>query len=164
LKIQNLRGNVGTRIEKAEAGTFDAIILAAAGLKRLHFANQIRQYFDPRKFIPAIGQGVIGIECRENDIKTRELISVLDHLPTRICVTAERAMNQQFGGNCQIPIAAYAILENQQLRIDGLVGKPDGSKILRSFKIGKSEEAEQLGIALAEELFSQGAKEILNKI
>lgn len=164
LTFKNLRGNVGTRLQKLEQNEFDAIILAAAGIKRLQQEKKIRQYFAADKIIPAIGQGAIGIECRENDMTTRKLIAVLDDLLTRYCITAERAMNAQFGGNCQIPIAAHAIISNQELHIYGMVGKIDGSEIIRSHKKGKITDAEQLGIALAQDLFAQGAKEILENL
>lgn len=161
LNFKNLRGNVGTRLQKLEHGEFDAIILAAAGIKRLQQEKKIRQYFPADKIIPAIGQGAIGIECRENDLPTQQLISVLDDLPTRHCITAERAMNAQFGGNCQIPIAAHAIIANNELHIHAMVGKVDGSEILRSYKKGRITDTEQLGIAVAEDLFAQGARKIL---
>ena len=164
LKFVNLRGNVGTRLQKLQQGNFDAIILAAAGLKRLNEEKMIREYFSVEKIIPAIGQGAIGIECRSEDHKTRELIAVLDDLPTRHCVLAERAMNAKFGGNCQIPIAAHAVIIKEQLHIHGMVGKIDGSEILRSFRSGKISEAEQLGSALADDLFTLGAAKILQNL
>lgn len=160
----NLRGNVETRLQQLMEKKFDAIVLAAAGLKRLHKMQNVREYFDPKKFIPAIGQGAIGIECRENDTQMQELIAVLDHLPTRYCVTAERAMNFQFGGNCQIPIAAYATLQQQQLEIQAMIGKPDGSLILKSFRTGNIADAEGLGCRAAEDLFAQGAAKILQEL
>lgn len=161
---ENLRGNVETRLQKLIEKKFDAIVLAAAGLKRLHQTNMIQEYFNPEKFIPAIGQGAIGIECREQDMQIRELIAVLDHLPTRYCVTAERAMNFQFGGNCQIPVAAYAMLKQDRLQIQAMIGKPDGSLILKSFKTGEPVDAEMLGYQVAEDLFAQGAREILQEL
>lgn len=161
VEIKNLRGNVGTRLQRLTEGNFDAIILAAAGLERLHETHNIREYFNPEKFVPAIGQGAIGIECREKDKRTRELIAPLNDEATRVCITAERAMNYQFGGNCKTPVAAYATLQEQQLSMQGLIGKADGSLILRSFKTGTAKNAEKLGSAIAEDLFAQGAKEIL---
>lgn len=161
LKILPLRGNVGTRLEKLNRGEFSAIILAAAGLKRLNLLHLVRSYFNPKKFVPAIGQGAIGIECRTDDAETFALIKNLNHQATYTCVIAERSMNAQFGGNCYTPIAAHATLENNQLRLHGLIGKTDGSVILNSIKLDSPENAEQLGIAVAEELFAQGAQEIL---
>ncbi len=164
LEFRFLRGNVGLRLEKLIKGEYDAIILAAAGLKRLHETKNVVEYFNPSQFIPAIGQGAIGIECRRDDIKTQLILAELDHLPTRICVTAERAFNEKFGGNCQIPLAAHAILENNELKIDGLFGRPDGSVLLRDHQRGKPEQALELGHALAANLFAQGAGEILKEI
>lgn len=162
IEIRNLRGNVGTRLQRLKTdGYFDAIILAAAGLERLQITDYAREYFDPENFVPAIGQGAIGIECRAADEAIRELIAPLNDVATQTCVVAERAMNAQFGGNCKTPIAAYATLQQQKLRIQGLVGKIDGSLILKSFKIGAAKDAEKLGIAVAEDLFAQGAEEIL---
>jgi hydroxymethylbilane synthase len=161
LRILPLRGNVGTRLEKLDRGEFSAIILAAAGLKRLNQLHLVRSYFDPKKFVPAIGQGAIGIECRTDDPETLAIIKPLDHTLTRVCVTAERSMNAQFGGNCYTPIAAYATLENNRLLLHGLIGKTDGSVMLNSIKSDLPEKAEQLGIAVAKDLFSKGAKELL---
>jgi hydroxymethylbilane synthase len=161
-EIKHLRGNVGTRIERLKENYFDAIILAAAGLERLHETKYIREYFSPEQFIPAIGQGAIGIESRADDARIESIISALNDLPTYQCISAERSMNYQFGGNCQIPIGAYATIKNQQLKIIGMVGKPDGSKILRNERVGNKNDAVQIGFALAQDLMAQGAKEILN--
>lgn len=163
LEFKFLRGNVGSRLGKLTQGEYDAIILAAAGLKRLKETKHIVEYFNPSYFIPAIGQGAIGIECRSDDIKIKSLLANLDHAPTRICVTAERAFNEKFGGNCQIPLGAHAILENNQLKIEGLFGRPDGSLLLRSQQLGTPEQATVLGHALAADLFEQGAADILQE-
>ena len=164
LQITPLRGNVNSRLQKLDGGNFSAIVLAAAGMKRLGEQQRIREFFAPEKFIPAIGQGAIGIECREDDIATRNLIDSLDHQPTRNCVTAERAMNQHFGGNCQIPIAAHAVLLKDQVRLVGLIGKTDGSKVLRSEKTSSVDAATNLGKAVAADLLKQGAAKILQEL
>lgn len=164
LKIMPLRGNVGTRLKKLEDNEFTAIILAAAGLKRLNLLHIINSYLDPKKFVPAIGQGALGIECRKDDTAVLNLIAPLDHQFSRICVTAERAMNKQFGGNCYTPIAAYATLQKQKLHLHGLVAKTDGSVILNSIHSASAENPEQLGITVAEDLFAQGARDILQNV
>jgi hydroxymethylbilane synthase len=164
LKFEALRGNVDTRLSKLDGGQFDAIILAAAGLKRLGKVNRIRQYFAPPEVLPAIGQGAIGIECRTNDAELRERLAILDHLPTRYCVTAERAMNHVLNGSCQVPIAAHATLLGEIVHLHGLVGSPDGKLILKGAKQGHYHESEALGKALAEDLIAQGADKILSAV
>lgn len=161
---ENLRGNVETRLQKLVDKKYDAIVLAAAGLERLQRNEMVREYFDPEQFVPAIGQGAIGIECRQDDKQIQDLIAVLDHLPTRYCVTAERAMNFQFGGNCQIPVAAYAKLNQGQLQIKAMIGKPNGSLLLRSMAMGNPAHAESLGHQAAMDLFAQGAEKILREL
>ena len=162
--IAMLRGNVNTRLGKLDAGEFDAIILAAAGLKRLGLAQRIAAYIDFNTCLPAIGQGAIGIECRHDDPEINALVAQLDHAPTHHCVTAERAMNLSLEGGCQVPIGGYAELTNDQLRLRGLVGYPDGSHIIRSDITGAVEQAEQIGTLVATELLSKGAKLILDKV
>lgn len=162
--LKDLRGNINTRIARLDAGEFDGIILAAAGVERLNLTDRISDYLTPELCLPAVGQGALGIECREDDAELITLLKVLDHPPTRQCVLAERAFNEGLGGGCHVPIAAYAQLQNQQLRLRGLVGKPDGSLVLRDEIIGSSADAEQLGKQLAEKLLSQGAGEILRAV
>lgn len=162
LELLNLRGNVGSRLQKLKAGQFDAIILAAAGLKRLQLTDQIRQYFTLTEMIPAIGQGALGIECRREDSETKKLISFLDHPNSRHCILAERAMNAEFGGNCQIPIGAYADIQSGKLQIMGIVGgQTPQPVILRSQIEGEPATAELLGKQLAQDLIRQGAWDIL---
>src|SRR3989344_1737213 len=132
LAITMLRGNVNTRLTKLDAGEFDAILLAVAGLKRLGFENRIRVALDPHELLPAVGQGAIGIECRVSDARTHELLAPLDHAATRICVEAERALNAHLEGGCQVPIGGYAVLEGATLHLRGLVGDPDGSRVIRA--------------------------------
>lgn len=161
LRIDWLRGNVNTRLAKLDAGEFDAIILAASGLQRLGFAERIRAALTPEQCLPAIGQGVLAIEIRRDDEVLRALIAPLAHAETTLRITAERALNQTLNGGCQVPIAGYAILEQDQLYLRGLVGKPDGSQILRAEIRGSSSRAHELGVQLAQQLLAQGADRIL---
>ncbi|MDH3388583.1 MAG: hydroxymethylbilane synthase [Gammaproteobacteria bacterium] len=164
LKVDWLRGNVNTRLGKLDAGEFDAIILAASGLQRLGFGARIRAAIPPEECLPAIGQGVLGIEIRSDDDELRALIAPLAHAETTLRVTAERALNQTLNGGCQVPIAGYAVLEQGQLHLRGLVGEPDGSKILRAEVRGDSAAAHQLGVRLAQQLLAQGADRILARL
>ena len=164
LQVDWLRGNVNTRLSKLDAGEFDAIILAAAGLQRLGFAERIKAAIEPEECLPAIGQGVLGIEIRGDDQQLRELIAPLGHAETTLRVAAERALNQTLSGGCQVPIAGYALLEQDQIYLRGLVGEPDGSKILRAEIRGSSSEAHDLGIQLAHQLLAQGADRILARL
>ncbi len=161
LKIHFLRGNVNTRLAKLDAGEYDAIILAAAGLIRLGFEARIRASISAEHSLPAGGQGAVGIECRVGDAELQQLLTPLNHTETALRVTAERAMNKHLNGGCQVPIACYAILEGEQLWLRGLVGEPDGSRLLRAEQRGSAEDAERLGIEVAEALLAQGAGEIL---
>jgi len=161
LRIEPLRGNVNTRLRKLDAGDYDAVILAAAGLMRLGFEERIRVRLDPAESLPAIGQGAIGIECRADDDRVNALITPLHHTPTADCVHAERALNNRLMGGCQVPIAGHAVLEDDSLYLRGLVGTPDGKRILRGERRSPRTEAESLGTALANDLLEQGAGEIL---
>ncbi|AEF20383.1 hydroxymethylbilane synthase [Pseudomonas fulva] len=164
LKIHFLRGNVNTRLAKLDAGEYDAIILAAAGLIRLGFEDRIRASITVEHSLPAGGQGAVGIECRVGDAELQQLLSPLNHTETALRVTAERAMNKRLNGGCQVPIACYAILEGEQLWLRGLVGEPDGSRLLRAEQRGSAEDAERLGIEVAEALLAQGAGDILKAV
>jgi len=164
LEVDWLRGNVNTRLAKLDAGDFDAIILAASGLQRLGFDERIRTAIPPEECLPAIGQGVLGIEIRRDDEQLRELISPLAHAETTLRITAERALNQTLNGGCQVPIAGYAVLEQDQLYLRGLVGEPDGSEILRAEVRGSSDQAHELGVELAQQLLAQGAGRILARL
>lgn len=164
LQIKDLRGNVNTRLGKLDHSEYDAIILASAGLKRLGFEERIQQFLDPEISLPAVGQGAVGIECRVNDDRINELIAPLNHEETQICVLAERAMNERLEGGCQVPIAGYAILEYGQLKMRGLVGRPDGKQVVRGEIEGPRKAAVQLGTALADDLLSRGAGEILKEV
>ena len=164
LQIRTLRGNVGTRLSKLDNGDYDAIILAAAGLKRLGLAERIREVFKPDIMLPAIGQGAIGIECRQEDVETRQLISVLNDTLTVQRLTAERALNERLGGGCQVPIAGFAQIDENRLELRGLVGDVQGKQILRHTVHGAVAEAHNLGIELANELLAQGAETLLRSI
>ncbi|WP_335952150.1 hydroxymethylbilane synthase [Acinetobacter beijerinckii] len=164
LEIIDLRGNVGTRLSKLDDGLYDAIILASAGLKRLGLADRIRHSLDPVISLPAVGQGALGLECRENDHELLALIQPLQHQETSICVRAERAFNAYLEGGCQVPIAGYATLVNPQLKIEGRVGSVDGKTLLKETLEGSADEAEQLGEQLAQRLLAQGAGELLKAL
>lgn len=164
LCIKDLRGNVGSRLQKLDNGEYDAIILASAGLLRLELGQRISAYIQPETILPAAGQGAVGIECRQNDAVTQNLIAVLNDPDTSIRVTAERAMNRHLQGGCQVPIGAFAEISGSSLGLRGLVGSVDGSRILYDQVDGSIDDAEALGITLAEKLLSAGAKEILQEV
>ncbi len=163
-EILSLRGNVNTRLFKLDAGEYDAIILASAGLKRLGMAERISQCLDVGVSLPAIGQGAIGIECRADDLEINEMLEVLHDSETGLCVTAERAMNARLNGGCQVPIAGFAETQGEQLFMRGLVGSPDGSVIYRAERTGGLDMAEAIGKMIAEDLLSQGADKILQAL
>jgi hydroxymethylbilane synthase len=163
LVFQSLRGNVNTRLQKLDEEKYDAIILAAAGLIRLSLEHRITEYLPIDTCMPAVGQGALGIECRTDDHDIRDLISVLDHAPTRCCILAERAMNLALGGNCHVPISGYAVLDDDLLIVRGVVASPDGKQVIRGEMRGLAESAEFLGEALGEDLLTRGAKEILEQ-
>lgn len=162
--IKNLRGNVNTRLRKLDEGEYDAIILAAAGLIRLKMQNRITSLIEPEVSLPAVGQGAVGIECRLDDEQTITLLKPLEDAKTRIRVTAERAMNLKLQGGCQVPIGSFATLENEQLFLRGLVGSVDGKEIIRKEITGHQNDAQQLGVSLAEQLLACGAEEILAEV
>jgi hydroxymethylbilane synthase len=198
LTIEQLRGNLDTRLRKLDEGQFDAIILAAAGIKRLGLQNRITELLPFEISLPAIGQGAVGIECRIDDESINNLIAPLNHPETSICVKAERAFLKRLEGGCQVPVAAYAriinqksevrsqksnpptppfrkggrgrindssfITPNSKLIMDGLVGSIEGDRIIKGYIEGSPELAESLGITLAEDILSRGAKEILDEV
>ncbi len=164
LKILDLRGNVNSRLRKLDDDEYDAIILAAAGLIRLGFHDRITQFIDTDTSLPAIGQGAVGIECRSGDARINALLAPLNHRPTQIRVLAERAMNNRLEGGCQVPIGGHATLDGDAIHLRGLVGEPDGSKIISGEVRGLASDAEALGIKLADDLLSRGAATILNKL
>jgi hydroxymethylbilane synthase len=171
LKLKNLRGNVNTRLAKLDDGEYDAIILAAAGLKRLELDQRITGFIEPSDCLPAAGQGIIGIECRIDDEAVNQLINPLNNLEATIQIRAERSANEQLGGGCHVPVAIFSELSQHgfpeslvsrvELQIRALVGHIDGSVMLRSEKRGSAAEPEKLGIEIANDLNKQGAGEIL---
>ena len=164
LEIIDLRGNVGTRLSKLDAGNYDAIILASAGLKRLGLADRIRHTLKPAVSLPAVGQGALGLECRDRDQAVLDLILPLLHAETDVCVRAERAFNAYLEGGCQVPIAGYATLQNGKIAIEGRVGSVDGATLLKAELQGDVNQAEQLGVALAQNLLAQGAGDLLKAL
>lgn len=164
LKIHNLRGNVGSRLSKLDNNQYDAIILAAAGLNRLNMSTRITQILPEDICLPAVGQGAIGIECRLDNQACLNVLTSLNDPQTALCIQAERAMNNRLKGGCQVPIAGYAQIKDSQLHMKGLVGMPDGSQIIYDEQHGSINQAEDIGINVAEKLLSQGADRILRQL
>lgn len=165
LNIQDLRGNVNTRLRKMEEECFDAIILAAAGLKRLGFQDRIRQLLPQTLCLPAVGQGALAIETRLADTATREMLAFLNDPATRACTTAERSFLAAVEGGCQVPVGVYAVMnEAQQLQVEAIIASLDGKTLLRDSLIGAVDDAQQMGTELANKLLDQGGREILQAI
>ncbi|MFB9886446.1 hydroxymethylbilane synthase [Balneatrix alpica] len=164
LQLRDLRGNVNTRLSKLDRGEYDAIVLACAGLIRLQMPERIRQVLPATTSLPAGGQGAVGIECRLDDEHTRALLAPLHDADTADRVMAERALNRHLEGGCQVPIGCYAELEGEHLWLRALVGRPDGSLVLRAEARAVRQQAEQLGIQVAEDLLAQGAGAILAEV
>jgi len=164
LEVLNLRGNVNSRLRKLDAGEFDAIILAAAGLKRLGMVDRIKYSIPPDVSLPAVGQGAVGIESRRDDNAVNKLLGPLDHAASRCCVEAERAMNERLDGGCQVPIGAYAQIVGDQLILAGLVGSIDGKTVIRTRVEGSPAEPTALGRQAADKLIGLGAREILREV
>jgi hydroxymethylbilane synthase len=162
LRLLDLRGNVGTRLAKLDAGDYDAIVLACAGLKRLGFEHRIRARLDAPQWLPAPAQGAIAIECREGDAGLRTLLSVLDHADTRVRVEAERAMNRELHGSCHVPVAAYARLEGEHMHLSGLVGSAADGRLVRAEAQGRGDAPECLGLEVAGLLLAQGARGLID--
>ena len=162
--MKDLRGNVDTRLGKLDKGEFDAIVLAAAGVKRLGLSERITQYIPYPLLLPAVGQGAIGIECRSNDSVIQELIFPLNDVETSICISAERAFSRRLQGGCQLPIAAHALIEGKEIKLKGLVARLDGSEIIQSEQKGDVGNIERIGKLLAESLLEQGADVILEEL
>src|SRR5437868_2644949 len=161
VRIKDLRGNVDTRLRKLDAGEFDAVILASAGLRRLGFGARISAAIETEEMLPAVSQGALGIETRADDAETNALVSRLDHAPTRAAVLAERALLRSLGGGCQVPIAAHATLDGARLRLDGLVASLDGGDVLRDSIEGDAAEASAVGEAPAPRMLERGAASLL---
>jgi hydroxymethylbilane synthase len=164
LVIEPLRGNVGTRLRKLDERQYDAIILAAAGLKRLGEAARIRALLDPADSLPAPGQGAIAIECRADRADLIAAFSPLHDATTAACVTAERAFSRALGGSCHTPLGGYAQLREGRLVLEGLIASRDGSRVLRAQTQGAAADAELLGTELADKLRAEGAEEILAEL
>lgn len=164
LVYEPLRGNVDTRLRKCHEGEFGAIVLAVAGLSRLNLQHQIMMEFNAEQVLPAVGQGALGIECRLEDANTRALVSVLNHAPTQACIIAERAMNAALGGNCQVPVAGFATLEDKHIVLQGMVGHPERLLILRAKGQAALQDSAQLGQQVAQDLINQGAKALIDDL
>jgi hydroxymethylbilane synthase len=164
LRIEALRGNVDTRLKRLDDGELDAIVLACAGLTRLGLESRIAARLDPNISLPAVGQGVIGIECRTGDSGLREALRALNDAVTRTAVDAERAFAYRLGGSCQSPIAAYAQVERERVSLVGLVAEPDGSRLLRDAISGSAANAQVLGEQLADRVLAAGAGELLQRL
>ncbi|MGB9920382.1 MAG: hydroxymethylbilane synthase [Moorellales bacterium] len=161
LVVEDLRGNLPTRLAKMAERGLDGIVVAACGLQRLGLTGRISQYLPYDVCLPAVGQGAMAVEVREEDQETFDLVRPLHHAATATAVAAERAFLAALQGGCQVPVAAYACLEGGRLRLQGLVARPDGSRVVRGERKGRAEEAEDLGRVLAEDLLRAGAAEIL---
>ncbi len=161
LKLSPIRGNLGTRLKKLDSGEFDGLVLASAGLKRLELGDRIAFETAPEEILPACGQGILGIEIREDDSATRDIVMTLQDAEGETAGRAERALNRHLNGGCQVPIAAYAIKRDGQLWLRALVGSADCGMLLKAEGVGELDDAESLGIRVAEDLVSQGARELL---
>ena len=161
LVIEPVRGNVDTRLRKLDVGQYDAIVLAAAGLNRLGHAGRITEHLSEDLMLPAVGQGALAIETREDDAATAEIIQELNHEATRLACQAERAFLRGLGGGCLVPIAAHAMIESGVVTLTGLVASPDGSEVMRDKRSGPSLDAEVIGLQHADQLLSRGADRIL---
>jgi hydroxymethylbilane synthase len=164
LSISTLRGNLDTRLKKLREGQFDAIVLAAAGLRRLGWETEITEYLSPEISLPAIGQGALGIEGRREDTFVRDVLNRLEHAPTRIMVMAERALLHRLQGGCQVPIAAHATLMGSEIVLEGLVASVDGKEVIRDRVKGTVDDPFSVGVQLAERLLARGGERILQAI
>lgn len=161
LRIQSLRGNVQTRLQRMEEHRMGGAVLALAGLKRLGLDGRVTELLSPEESLPAVGQGVLALQCRSDDRRMKTLLAPIDHAPTRAAVRAERALLAKLEGGCTVPLAGYAVLRDGALHLRGLVGRPDGTEVVRGERRGPIAEAEALGESLAEELLARGGREIL---
>ena len=164
LALRDIRGNVGSRLQKLDGGAYDALVLAAAGIKRLGLEHRISRYLDVEDMLPAIGQGALGIETRTGDQGVLQLVRPLNHGPTRACVDAERALSRRLYGGCHLPVAACAGISGTELSMTALVGYPDGSRVVKDRISGAVDQGEKLGGQLGERLLRQGAQEILAEL
>ncbi|MDQ3057130.1 MAG: hydroxymethylbilane synthase [Pseudomonadota bacterium] len=164
LQLLDLRGNVNTRLAKLDAGDYEAIVLACAGLQRLGFEQRIRARLDAPDWLPAPAQGAIVVECRDDDGAMHALFAALDHPGTRVCVEAERAMNRALHGSCHVPVAGYAQLDGQHLLLQGLVGSASDGRVVRAQCDGRGDAPQALGIEVAGRLLAQGARELIGAV
>lgn len=165
LKIHDLRGNIDTRLGRLESGDYDAIVLAEAGLFRLGLHARHMASFRPDELLPAVGQGALGIECRENDYDLLVLLASLEDRDTRVCVNAERAFMKELEGGCQIPAACHAeMIDEERVHVQGLAARENGREIIRAERVGDASESEKLGASLAQEILNKGGREILADI
>jgi hydroxymethylbilane synthase len=164
LEIVPMRGNIDTRLKKLDRGDCDALVMAAAGLKRLGFESRITRYFAPDEICPAAGQGALALEVRRDDAKVLAAVAPLDHAATHAAVRAERAALKELGGGCQLPIAVHASLDGEGLRLRGVVASPDGQKMIRASAAGLSRDPEELGVRVAQDLLRQGARSMIESI
>jgi hydroxymethylbilane synthase len=164
LEIENIRGNVDTRLRKLDEGQYDAIVLASAGLRRLGWENRITELLDPEVMCPAVGQGALAVETRADGGAAETIAKRLDHRESRIAVTAERAVLRALGGGCQVPIGAYATVDGDAVLVRAIIVSPDGTEIIRRQAGGASRDAEAIGCALGEELLASGGRQILDMV
>jgi len=164
LKIETLRGNLDTRLRKLETQGFHAVVVAAAGMKRMGLSHLITQYLEPGLMLPAVGQGALGIETRTEDARINELVAGLAHPPTMVAVRAERAFLRRLEGGCEVPIGGYATLEGERLTLTGMVADLKGRRVIRRVLEGEARQAEEIGESLAEVVLSTGGAEILAEI
>ena len=164
LRIENIRGNLDTRLRKLDEGRYDAIVLASAGLRRLGWQDRITEMIDPEVMCPAVGQGALAIETRADDGPAHQICARLDHFETRTAVTAERAVLASLGGGCQVPIGAYGMIHDHCLSLRAVVVSPDGVTVIRKQTSGPVEEAAQLGRDLGDALLAEGGRRILESV
>ncbi|MBA2847895.1 hydroxymethylbilane synthase [Thermosulfuriphilus ammonigenes] len=164
LVIEPLRGNVDTRLRKLDEGRYEAIVLAAAGLRRLGQIHRATEFISPETIIPAIGQGALGIEVRADDKAIKELLSFLHHPETAVCTQAERAFLARLEGGCQVPLAAHATLKDGEIHLAALVADPEGRRVIRRHRSGPASEAAKIGVAVAEEILEAGGRQILEEV
>ena len=163
-KIYQLRGNLNTRMKKLSAGDFDAIMLAAAGVKRMGWKDKITEYLPYDIFLPAIGQGALGIEIRDSDREAGKIVERFNHRETSLCVRAERSFLERLEGGCQVPIAAFGMINGNTIKLEGLVGSIDGKILYRDTETDGENRVEELGVRLAEKLLNMGADKILKEV
>jgi hydroxymethylbilane synthase len=164
LEVESIRGNLDTRLRKLDEGKYDAIVLASAGLRRLGWENRIAELLDPEAMCPAVGQGALAVETRDDNGPARQITKTLDHFDTRIAVTAERAVLASLGGGCQVPIGAHATVDRENVYLRAIVVSPDGTEIVRKRATGARADAAVVGRTLGEQLLAEGGKQILEAV